>query len=109
MRLADLLQQEIDDSVRRALIVQFSQKDVAKLSDGSLINLLNDADDQFRKVFALKCALSLTQARVRKLLAKYTQQDGQRYYNSIHWLDLGASMTRDTVRSVANFELPKFA
>ena len=108
-RLADLLQLEIDNSVRRALILQFSQKDVAKLSDGYLINLLNDADDQFRKGLALKCALSLTQARVRKLLDKYTKQDGQRYYNSIHWLDLGASMTRDTVKSVASFELPKFA
>jgi hypothetical protein len=106
-RLADLLGMEVDASVRRALVAEFSQKDILGLSDDILVRQLNSTDDQFRKMFALKCALSLSQTRTRKLLDKYIGQKGQRYYNSIHWLDLGASMPRSVVKTIAKFELQK--
>lgn len=103
-RLADLLGMEIDTRVRRALIAEFSQKDILGLSDDILIGQLNSTDDQFRKILALKCAVSLSQTRIRKLLDKYIGQNGQRYYNSIHWLDLGASMPRRVVKVIGKFE-----
>ena len=104
-RLIDLLGLEVSFSVRRALLREFSQKDIVGLSDETLISQLNSGDDEFRKTLAAKCALSLSQARSRKLLEKYIAQEGQRYYSSIHWLDLGATMSRDLVKAVTKFEL----
>lgn len=108
-RIGDLLKLDANSGIRRALVARFSQKDIASLSDDTLVEQLNDSSDQFRKALALKCALSLPQARIRKLLGRYINQDGQRYYNSIHWLDLGASMPRHVVKRVAGFELGKQA
>jgi len=96
---------ETDNAIKRAVILKFTQRDMAKLGDGLLIEQLNSADDQLRKAVAIKCALALTQTRVNNLLERYIQQSGQRYYNSIHWLDLGASMARSVVKVVAKFEL----
>jgi hypothetical protein len=106
-RLIDLLQLELSFGVRRALLKQFTQKDVSSLSDETLIAEFNRADDQFRKVLALKCALSLKRVRVRNLLDKYITQQGQCYYNSIHWLDFGAVMPQEIVKTVAKFELAR--
>ena len=105
--LIDLLDLKADTGVRSSLIKKFSQKDISSLSDDILIDQMNSTDDQFRKGLALKCALSLTQARIRKLLDRYTTRNGQRYYNSIHWLDLGASMPSRIAKMVAIFELAR--
>jgi hypothetical protein len=107
-RLVDLLALELDTAVRRYLILQLSQSDLKRMSDEVMIAELSDEDDRFRKVFALRCVDSLTQARLRNLLDAYIAQDGHRYYNSIHWLDLGASMSRSAAKSVSKFELASF-
>ena len=85
-----------------------SQRDIRSLGDDIVMNELNHKDDQFRKILALKCAQAMKQTNVRKLLDRYINQDNERYYNSVHWLDLGASMPRHEGMNVSKFELAKF-
>ena len=106
-RLLDLLSLEIDVGVKRDLIAKMSQKEVDGLSDEIILKDLNNKDDQVRKIFALKCAQAMSRTRVRKLLDTYVNGDSQRYYNSVHWLDLGASMSRQAVKKVTKFQLEK--
>jgi len=68
---------------------------------------LDNEDDQLRKIVAIKCAQALKQRRIRGLLDKYLKQEHY-YYNSLHWLDLGASMPRHLVKNVTEAELAKF-
>ena len=39
--------------------------------------------------------------RIKSILREYVSGDKHRYYNVIHWLDLGASMSRDEALKVA--------
>ncbi len=103
--MVDLFTLNIDAAVRRALIVEMSQKSICMLNNDFLVSQLNNEDDQCRTILALKCAQALSRARIRKLLDEYINQDGKRYYNSIHWLDLGASMPRQVIKAVVKFEL----
>ena len=107
-RLLDLLKLDMDTAIRRALLIVASQKDIDSLSDDIVMTELNNKDDQTRKVLALRCVEAMTQARIRKLLDKYVNQEGEQFYNSVHWLDLGASMARTAAKAVAKFELTKF-
>lgn len=106
-RIADLLDLVLEASVRRKLIGEFSRRNISEMSDATLMKLLNSNDYQLRRIVGLKCAQALMQGRIRKLLDRYVSQDGQRYYNSIHWLDLGASMPRGVVKAVSDFELAR--
>ena len=63
-----------------------------------VLELMNDNDDQVRKVAALRCLEAFPKARLGKLLDVYVDQDEFRYYNVIHWLDLGVTMPRHFVR-----------
>jgi hypothetical protein len=104
-RLVDLLNLAIPSDVRRHLIKAMSRKDINALSDDIVLMELNNEDDQFRKSFALKCVQAFSRSSIRKLLRKYADGDSQRYYNSIHWLDLGVSLPQKLARKVANFQL----
>jgi hypothetical protein len=105
-RLADLLRLDADVVVKQALIAQLRHKDIQNLTDDILVAELNNEDDQVRKILSLKCVQSLSQSRIRKLLDNYLSRD-EHYYNSVHWLDLGASMPRDFATTVSTFELMK--
>lgn len=108
-RLLDLLRLKVSVAVRRAILMRLSQKDVAGLSDALLIEQLINEDDQARKILAIKCSLALPQTRLRELLGKYMRREEQRYYNCMHWLDLGVSLPRKVAKAVATFELERMA
>jgi Domain of unknown function (DUF4062) len=42
---------------------------------------------------------SLPKSRLKRLLIRYTDHEGSRYYNVIHWLDMGVSLPKDRVES----------
>ncbi len=107
-RLIDLLKLDADVTIRRALLARMTQKDIRSLDDQFIVAELNNDDDQHRKLMALRCSQALSLGRIRKLLANYMNHDQQRYYNSVHWLDLGASMPRQVVKNVTKSELTKF-
>jgi hypothetical protein len=104
-RLIDLLSIEVDIDIKRAIIRKLGKNDISSLTDSIIVEQLHNSDDQFRKALALKCTLSLSQKRVQVLLELYTLMNEQMYYNTIHWLDLGASMKSDIAKAVATFEL----
>lgn len=104
-RLIDVLRLDISMAVKRAILLQMSLQETRSLTDDVLIAELNSKDDQYRKILAIKLVRAASQGRIRKLLKRYIDRDGQRYYNSVHWLDLGASMPRQVARTVAEFEL----
>ncbi|WP_417807107.1 DUF4062 domain-containing protein [Thioclava sp.] len=106
-RIADLLAEDMELMLRRELLKQLKKKDVASMSDEILLQVLGHDDDECRVIIALKCAQFLSKTRLTSLLKIYSDHDGYRYYNSIHWLDLGASMPRDTGRTIAIQELDR--
>jgi hypothetical protein len=63
--------------------------------------LFNHESDGVRKSAALLAVRSLPAKRIKTILREYVGSENYRYYNVIHWLDLGASMRRDDARRVA--------
>ena len=66
-------------------------------------DLLLDESADVRKAVALKLVISFPQKRIKEELDKYVLGEGTRYYNVISWLDLGASMDRNSTRKVADY------
>ena len=107
-RLIDLLDIDVDFVVRRLIMRKLTKSDIRSLSDDVMIIQLNNADDQSRKIFALKCSLHLSQTRVQNLLRRYIRVGtNQKYYNSIHWMDFGASMEKGVAKAIIKYEIEK--
>ena len=104
-RINELLSIVIDSNVKRVLVNELTQRDIRLADEGRFIRLLSDPDERVRRIVALKCSQSLNKSRVKRLLNSYLQLNEQRFYNSVHWLDLGASMPRTTVEKATKFEL----
>jgi len=107
LRLADLLDCEMQYSIRIALLKLISQKDINGLTNDLLLRELSNKDDHSRIIFALRCVQSLPKVRIKKLLDFYVDGDVHRYYNSIHWLDLGASFPSKEAKQIAKCELAR--
>ena len=75
------------------------------LSEERVLLLLNTENDDVRKITALRCLETLPKSRITELLQKYTEVEEYRYYNVIHWLDLGSTMPRTYTREIARAEL----
>lgn len=108
-RIVDLLDMEMDSQIRRHLLNIISNKTVKELSNDILLRELERKDDTHRIMFALKCVQSLSKVRITALLGQYVSTGSHRYYNSIHWLDLGASMPSRLAKNVARREMKKYS
>ena len=64
------------------------------ISDAALFGLLNNEVDGVRKVASMLAVRAFTKKRLKNILNEYVSRDDCRYYNVIHWLDLGVSMSR---------------
>jgi len=106
-RLSDLLELELRHPTRLTLLKMITATDLRKLHDDVLLRELSRDDNECRIVFALRCVQALTKSRVTALLDRYVDADAHRYYNSIHWLDLGASLPSSLAKSVAARELER--
>jgi hypothetical protein len=73
------------------LVVQASDRVFRALSDVSITVLLRSENDSVRKAAALKSVRALPKARVAGILTDYLSAEERRYYNVVHWLDLGVS------------------
>ena len=105
MRMVDLLDKIHSNEALSAVIEVSSRKVFAGLSDDILLKLMNSENDDVRKAAALKCLEVLSKTRVRKLFSRYMKGEEYRYYNVIHWLDLGASMPKSYVQKIVQREL----
>lgn len=104
-RLIDLLSVDVDKLVKRELFKIITQKDLLRLSDGYLLGEFLADDHSTRGILSLRCVEVMAKSRIRKLLDTYADQEGERYYNVIHWLDLGNSMPRELAKTVARNQL----
>lgn len=100
-RLSDLLELGLKHPTRLALLKKIPATSLRELHDDVLLRELSRDDNESRIVFALRCVQALPKSRVAGLLDRYVDADAQRYYNSIHWLDLGASLPTRIAKSVA--------
>ena len=105
LRIVDLLEKIKSHRTKALVIFASTQRAILGLSDNTLLELMNEDDDNVRKITALKCLQSLPNARINGLLDAYTVRDEFRYYNVIHWLDLGVSMPKRFAKKIVRKEL----
>jgi hypothetical protein len=106
-RLAELLTLAAPNRLLSHLVVESSDKGFRALSDASIFRLFISEDDGVRKAAALKCVRSLAKGRLKAILENYVLGDQRRYYNVIHWLDLGISLPHDTAVQAAEKVITK--
>jgi hypothetical protein len=106
-RLADLLISDLENSVRHELLQLMPQKSIIELSDDIILRELYNEDDKSRIIFALRCVQALPRTRTKSILQKYFENEKYRFYNSIHWLDLGASFPTRQAKQIASRELAR--
>lgn len=93
-RLADLLAINLPARLRPHVIACIAESDIASLGEDNLIALLLDENDRIRLSAALKAVRTLSKTKLKSLLVRYMQSNSVRYYNVIHWLDFGISMSK---------------
>jgi len=101
----DLMRLALPDSMRAELITHMPGADFSKMADTAILGLLLSENDELRRATAIKIPVSLSRARVRKLLAAYRSNENGRYYLVTHWLDLGLAFTRVHARRVATTKI----
>ena len=99
-RLSDLLAVEMPDQLLMRVILTISDIQFATLKDSEIMRLLRKEQAELRKATALRCVRALTVRRQNELLDLYFREK-YRYYNVIHWLDLGVSLSRARARATA--------
>ncbi len=100
-RLSELLDLPMPNLLLVRLILEASDSTFRALSDSQLQKFLHFEDDSVRKACALRSVKTLPKRRVCSLLNGYLSGNELRYYNVIHWLDLGASAPKDIAQRTA--------
>jgi hypothetical protein len=99
--VSDLLSLEMPSAILKKTIELCVESRFAKISHDALLALLNHESEEVRKAAAVLTVRALPTKRIKSILREYVGSNKYRYYNVIHWLDLGASMSRDDARIVA--------
>jgi hypothetical protein len=99
--VSDLFSLEMPAAILKKTIELCAESRFAKISQRVLLALFNHESDGVRKAAAVLAVRALPAKRIKSILREYVSSDKYRYYNVIHWLDLGASMSRDDARKVA--------
>ena len=98
--VSDLVSIEMPASILKTVIELCSSSRFSKISDDALLALFNHESADVRKAASIKAVQVFSAKRIRATLREYINSDKYRYYNVIHWLDLGASMPRAEARKV---------
>ena len=77
----------------------------ANISSDVLLDLLDNESLDVRRAVSIKTVSALSKERIKSTLDQYLRRDKFRYYNVIHWLDLGASMSRRDAGTVTRAAL----
>ncbi len=99
--VSDLLSLEMPAAILKKTIELCAESRFAKISRDALLTLFSHESEGVRKAAAVLAVRSLPAKRIKSILREYIGSGKYRYYNVIHWLDLGASMSRDDARNVA--------
>lgn len=90
---------EIPETVLRSAIDLCPESRFSKISHDVLLGLFDHESADVRHAAAIKTVRTLPAKRIESILKEYLGRD-KRYYNVIHWLDLGTSMSRDAALKV---------
>jgi hypothetical protein len=83
-----------------------SEKEFASLGDDEILKHLAVTSEQIRELTALKSIRSLTKQRLKRIFNDYMQRE-RRYYNVIHWLDMGVTLAKSRAIAAAGRVLSK--
>ena len=98
--VSDLFSLEMPAAILRKTIKLCAESRFSKISHDALFALFNHESEGVRKAVAVMAVRAFPAKRIKSILREYIGSD-HRYYNVIHWLDLGASMSRKDARKVA--------
>lgn len=98
--VSDLVSIEMHANILKGVIELCSNLKFSEISDNALLVLFNHESADVRKAASIKAVRVFSAKRIRSTLREYIGSDRYRYYNVIHWLDLGASMPRAEARKV---------
>jgi hypothetical protein len=93
-QLARLIALLGDNAFRSNIVTAASDRSLQALSDDAILAMLYDEASSFRKSLVVKLIKALPKTRLKTLLDRYVGDGKFRYYNVIHWLDLGVSGSR---------------
>lgn len=99
--ISDLLTLEMPAAILKKTVELCSESRFSQISRDALLSLFNNESDGVRKAAAVMAVRAFPAKRIKSILREYVGGEKYRYYNIIHWLDLGASMRRDDARKVA--------
>ena len=100
--VSDLFCLDIPANILKKAITLCSDSQFAEISRESLLVLLDHDSEDVRRTAAIKAVVALSVERVKSTLHEYVSDAEHRYYNVIHWLDLGASMPRHEAQKVTH-------
>jgi hypothetical protein len=100
-RFSELIRVKMSSRLLCYVTANAPNADIRRLTNKEIERLLTRADDSVRKVIALKCICALSKARLASLLQAYFERDDKQFYNVIHWLDFGLSVSRDQTLAAA--------
>ena len=98
--VSNLLSLDIPAIILKKVIEVCTVSKFSKVSQDTLFDLLHHESTDVRRAASIKTVQTFPVKRIKSILNDYTNSDKIRYYNVIHWLDLGASMSRDEARKV---------
>jgi Domain of unknown function (DUF4062) len=99
--ISKLMSLDMPATILQKVVELCAESRFSKISRDGLFVLLDNKADEVRRAAAIKAVLSFPSKRIRAILDEYVSGDRHRYYNVIHWLDLGVSMSRGDTRKVA--------
>ena len=99
--VSELFALEMPAVILKKTVELCAESRFSKISNDTLFKLLYHESPDVRKAASIKVVLTFSAKRIKSILREYVSADKYRYYNVIHWLDLGASMSRDEARKVA--------
>ena len=99
--ISELFSLELPAVILKKTLELCAESRFSAISNDALFGLLNHKYPDVRKAASIKAVLAFPVARIKSILREYISGDKYRYYNVIHWLDLGASMPRDEALKVA--------
>ena len=99
--VSKLLSLEIPAIILKKIIELCAVSRFSKVSQDTLFELLHHESADVRRAASIKSVQAFSVKRIKSTLHDYTSRDKFRYYNVIHWLDLGASMSRAEAQKVA--------
>lgn len=92
--ISELFSLEFSSTITKNILEICSESVFRNISDVALFRLLNNKSDDVRKAASMLAVRTFSKKRTKAILDEYVSGDNERYYNVIHWLDLGVSMSR---------------